>query len=257
MSGGPASFVMPKVDKKRADVLLVERGLAERREKAQALIMEGVVYSPTGRILKSVTPLENNTELEVRGKLPFVSRGGVKLAHALDAFDESVTGYTVLDVGASTGGFTDCLLQRGADRIYAIDVGHGQLHYRLRQDERVLNIEKCNARYVFEIPTMVDLVTIDVAFISLTLILPAVLLHLKAGNDAIVLVKPQFEASREDVGRGGVIKSPEVHSRVLRKIIDWAERNGIDVVDQCDSPILGDAGNKEFFLLLRKPTEAK
>ena len=255
MSGGPASFVMPKVDKKRADVLLVERGLAESREKAQALIMEGVVYSPTGRILKSGTPLENNIELEVRGKLPFVSRGGVKLAHALDAFDESVTGYTVLDVGASTGGFTDCLLQRGADRIYAVDVGHGQLHYRLRQDERVLNIEKCNARYVFEIPTMVDLVTIDVAFISLTLILPAVLLHLKAGNDAIVLVKPQFEASREDVGRGGVIKSPEVHSRVLRKIIDWAERNGIDVVDQCDSPILGDAGNKEFFLLLRKPTE--
>ena len=256
MSGGPASFVMPKVDKKRADVLLVERGLAESREKAQALIMEGVVYSPTGRILKSGTPLENYIELEVRGKLPFVSRGGVKLAHALDAFDESVTGYTVLDVGASTGGFTDCLLQRGADRIYAVDVGHGQLHYRLRQDERVLNIEKCNARYLFEIPTMVDLVTIDVAFISLTLILPAVLLHLKAGNDAIVLVKPQFEASREDVGRGGVIKSPEVHSRVLRKIIDWAERNGIDVVDQCDSPILGDAGNKEFFLLLRKPTEA-
>ena len=256
MSGGPASFVMPKVDKKRADVLLVERGLAESREKAQALIMEGVVYSPTGRILKSGTPLENNIELEVRGKLPFVSRGGVKLAHALDAFDESVIGYTVLDVGASTGGFTDCLLQRGADRIYAVDVGHGQLHYRLRQDERVLNIEKCNARYVFEIPTMVDLVTIDVAFISLTLILPAVLLHLKAGNDAIVLVKPQFEASREDVGRGGVIKSPEVHSRVLRKIIDWAERNGIEVVDQCDSPILGDAGNKEFFLLLRKPTEA-
>ena len=256
MSGDPASFVMPKVDKKRADVLLVERGLAESREKAQALIMEGVVYSPTGRILKSGTPLENNIELEVRGKLPFVSRGGVKLAHALDAFDESVTGYTVLDVGASTGGFTDCLLQRGADRIYAVDVGHGQLHYRLRQDERVLNIEKCNARYVFEIPTMVDLVTIDVAFISLTLILPTVLLHLKAGNDAIVLVKPQFEASREDVSRGGVIKSPEVHSRVLRKIIDWAERNGIDVVDQCDSPILGDAGNKEFFLLLRKPTEA-
>ena len=257
MSGGPASFVMPKVDKKRADVLLVERGLAESREKAQALIMEGVVYSPTGRILKSGTPLENNIELEVRGKLPFVSRGGVKLAHALDAFDEAVTGYTVLDVGASTGGFTDCLLQRGADRIYAVDVGHGQLHYRLRQDERVLNIEKCNARYVFEIPTMVDLVTIDVAFISLTLILPAVLLHLKAGNDAIVLVKPQFEASREDVGRGGVIKSPEVHSRVLRKVIDWAERNGIDVVDQCDSPILGDAGNQEYFLLLRKPAEAK
>ena len=256
MSGCPASFVLPKVDKKRAADLLVERGLAESREKAQALIMEGVVYSPTGRILKSGTPLENNIELEVRGKLPFVSRGGVKLAHALDAFDESVTGYTVLDVGASTGGFTDCLLQRGADRIYAVDVGHGQLHYRLRQDERVLNIEKCNARYVFEIPTMVDLVTIDVAFISLTLILPAVLLHLKAGNDAIVLVKPQFEASREDVGRGGVIKSPEVHSRVLRKIIDWADRNGIDVVDQCDSPILGDAGNKEFFLLLRKPTEA-
>ena len=257
MSGCPASFVMPKVSKKRADVLLVERGLAESREKAQALIMEGVVYSPTGRILKSGTPLENDIELEVRGKIPFVSRGGVKLAHALDAFDESVTGYTVLDVGASTGGFTDCLLQRGADRIYAVDVGHGQLHYRLRQDERVLNIEKCNARYAFEIPTMVDLVTIDVAFISLTLILTSVLLHLKAGNNAIVLVKPQFEAPREDVGRGGVIKSPEVHARVLRKIIDWSESNGITVVDQCNSPILGDAGNQEFFLLLRKPAEAK
>ena len=154
----------------------------------------------------------------------------MKLAHALDAFDESVIGYTVLDVGASTGGFTDCLLQRGADRIYAVDVGHGQLHYRLRQDERVLNIEKCNARYVFEIPTMVDLVTIDVAFISLTLILPAVLLHLKAGNDAIVLVKPQFEASREDVGRGGVIKSPEVHSRVFSKISDSIISNIINLL---------------------------
>ena len=248
---------MPKTGKKRADVLLVERGLAESREQAQALIMEGSVYSPTGRVLKSGTSLENTIELKVKGKIPFVSRGGVKLAHALDTFDLSVADYTILDVGASTGGFTDCLLQRGAAQIYAVDVGHGQLHYRLRKDSRVLVIEKCNARYAFDLPTLVDLVTIDVSFISLTLILPSVLTHLKGDSAAIVLVKPQFEARREDVGKRGVIKSPEVHAQVLKKVIEWSENNGIEVVAQCASPILGDAGNQEFFLLLKKLPEAQ
>ena len=245
---------MPKsAPKKRADLLLVEKGLAESREQAQTLIAEGLVFNRQGRVLKPSSTLLQNEPLDVRGGLPYVSRGGVKLAHALDVFKLSAEDLTVLDVGASTGGFTDCLLQRGAHRVYALDVGRGQLDYRLRRDPRVTVIEKCNARYPFELPEAVDLVTIDVSFISLTLVIPSVLQHLRKGCYIAALVKPQFEARREEVGRGGVIKDPSVHARVVGRCIAWAVDQGLRVRDLCASPILGDAGNREFFLLLRKP----
>jgi len=241
--------------KVRADRLLVDRGLAESREQAQALIMEGVVYTPSGRVLKAGSTLAGNVDLEVKGRLPFVSRGGVKLAHALDEFHLDVTGLTGLDVGASTGGFTDCLLQRGAQRVYAVDVGHGQMDYRLRQDSRVVVQEKVNARNPFEISEPVDLVTMDVSFISLTLVIPEAARHLNPGRYILALVKPQFEAEKEQVGRGGVIKDPKVHAAVLGKMVNWAVGQEVRLRNMCRSPIQGDAGNQEFFILLQKPED--
>ena len=241
------------VARKRADVLLVDKGLAETREKAALMIMEGLVFTPSGRVDKASTRITEATPLEVRGKLPYVGRGGVKLAHALDSFGLPVQGLTALDVGASTGGFTDCLLQRGASRVYAVDVGRGQLDYRLRQDPRVVAMEKLNARYPFQLEEAVDLVTVDVSFISLTMVIPSALEHLKKDCNLIALVKPQFEAEKVEVGRGGVIKDPQVHARVLGQTINWATDSGLRLRGLCASPILGDAGNREFFLLLQKP----
>ena len=217
------------------------------------MIMEGLVFTPSGRIDKPGSRLLETVSLEVRGKLPYVGRGGVKLAHALDSFGLPVQGLTALDVGASTGGFTDCLLQRGGSRVYAVDVGRGQLDYRLRRDERVVVMEKLNARYPFELEETVDLVTVDVSFISLSKVIPSALDHLKSGRRLIALVKPQFEAEKGEVGRGGVIKDPQVHARVLGRTINWATGNGLRLRGLCASPILGDAGNREFFLLLQKP----
>ena len=239
--------------KKRADVLLVDKGLAETREKAALMIMEGLVFTPSGRIDKPGSRIAEATALEVRGGLPYVGRGGVKLAHALDSFGLPVQGLTALDVGASTGGFTDCLLQRGAARVYAVDVGRGQLDYRLCQDSRVVVMEKLNARYPFQLDQAVDLATMDVSFISLTMVIPSALKHLKEGCNLIALVKPQFEADKGEVGRGGVIKDPQVHAKVLGRTINWATDNGLRLRDLCASPIMGDAGNREFFLLLQKP----
>lgn len=243
----------PKTSRKRADLLLVERGLAESREQAQTLIMEGLVFAPSGRVLKASSALAEATPLEVRGRLPYVSRGGIKLAHALEVFAIPVQGLVALDLGASTGGFTDCLLQRGASRVYAVDVGHGQLHQRLRQDPRVSVMEKINARHPFALPEKVDLITVDVSFISLTLVLPSAIRHLTAGEYVAALVKPQFEAEKGEVGRGGVIRDPQIHARVLGRMISWAVGQGLRVRNLCASPILGDAGNREFFLLLQKP----
>ena len=234
----------------RADLLLTGAGLAESREQAQVLIMEGLVFSPAGRVLKPSSLFPGDTDFEVKGRLPFVSRGGVKLAHALDAFGTPVDGVAGLDVGASTGGFTDCLLQRGAARVCAVDVGHGQLAYRIRTDPRVTVFEKVNARNPFEIPYPADLATIDVSFISLTLVLPEISKNVKPGSPILALVKPQFEAKREEVGRGGVIKDPKVHARVLGRVINWAVDAGFRLRNICPSPILGDAGNREFFMLL-------
>ena len=243
----------------RADLLVVQRGLAESRELAQALIMEGLVYLPGGRVLKPGSLLSPDAALEMKSVLPYVGRGGVKLAHALDRFAVAVDGKLALDVGASTGGFTDCLLQRGARRVVALDVGHGQMDYRLRRDPRVFVMEKVNARYPFSLAEYgsaddpkVDLATVDVSFISLTKVLPQVALHVKPGCPLIALVKPQFEAGREDVGRGGIVKDPRVHARVLGRMVLWAVDQGFRLRGLVPSPILGDAGNREFFLLLRR-----
>ncbi|MDE2786741.1 MAG: TlyA family RNA methyltransferase [Chloroflexota bacterium] len=243
--------------RQRADVLLVERGLVESREQAQALIMAGAVLSPAGPVQKAGAFLHPDTPLELKERLPYVSRGGVKLAHALDAWAEpygiSLDGVTALDVGASTGGFTDCLLQRGAARVYAVDVGHGQLHYRLRQDPRVTCMEKVNVRYPFELPEPVDLLVADVSFISLTMALPEPLTHLKAGGYAIVLVKPQFEARRGEVGKGGIIRSDALRADILDRFTGWVtSRDDVTLLDTIPSPITGDAGNREFLALLRK-----
>ena len=247
-----------KSHKKRADLLLVEKGLAETREKAQALIMEGLVYTPSGRVLKPGTPTITDTPLEVRGRLPYVGRGGLKLAHALDRFGLDPSDLVALDIGASTGGFTDCLLQRDARRVFALDVGHGQLDYRLRQDPRVTVMEGVNAHYPFTLPLppqekgaqKVDLATIDVSFISVTKVIPQISEHVRDGGRIIVLLKPQFEAMRAEVGRGGVIKSSEIHARVLARAILWIADSAFRLRDLTPSPILGDAGNREFFLLL-------
>ncbi len=243
----------------RADVLVVQRGLAETRERAQALIIGGVVHAPGGRVLKPGSLLSPDTALEAKAPLPYVGRGGVKLAHALDAFPIAVDGQTALDVGASTGGFTDCLVQRGARKVFALDVGHGQMDYRLRSDSRVVVMEKVNARHPFSLgdegssgEVKVDLATVDVAFISLTKVLPQVALHVRPGGPLIALVKPQFEAERGEVGRGGVVKDPRVHARVLGRMVLWAVEEGFRLGGIVPSPILGDAGNREFFLLLRR-----
>ncbi len=241
-----------RTPRRRADLVLVANGLAESREQAQTLIMEGLVFTPSGRVAKASTLIPETTVLEVRGGIPFVGRGGIKLAHALEVFKLTVQDLVALDLGASTGGFTDCMLQRGARKVYALDVGYGQLHYRLREDPRVVVMERCNARHTFQLPEPVDLVTIDVSFISIKLVIPRALEHLKAGRPLVVLVKPQFEARREEVGRGGVIKDPQIHARVLGRSIAWATDLGLRVRNLCASPILGDAGNREFFLLLEK-----
>ena len=243
-----------KIRKKRADILLAERGLAESREQAQIMIMEGLVFAPSGRVAKASTSLTEDTPLELRGRLPYVSRGGLKLVHALDYFGMDVAGEKALDLGASTGGFTDCLLQKGASRVYAVDVGHGQLHHKLRQDHRVTVMEKYNARHPFALPEPVNLVVIDVSFISLTLVLPQAVAHLVEGGLIVALVKPQFEAPREKVGRGGIVKDPPVHAATLGRVVNWAANEGLRLRNMCASPILGDKGNREFFVLLQKPT---
>ena len=246
-----------RAGRQRADVLLVERGLVESREEAQALIMAGAVVAPTGPVQKAGTFLNPETPLEVRQRLPYVSRGGVKLAHALDRWAAEyrieLDAITALDVGASTGGFTDCLLQRGAGRVYAVDVGYGQLHYRLRSDGRVVCMEKVNVRYAFDLPESVDLLVVDVSFISLTMALPEPLGWLREGGYAIVLIKPQFEARRGEVGKGGVVRDDALRAGILARVQDWlAQREDVALLDTIDSPITGDAGNREFLALLRK-----
>jgi len=243
--------------RRRADVLLVERGLVESREQAQALIMAGAVFGPDGPVQKAGTFLGLDTQLEVRQRLPYVSRGGVKLAHGLDSwaetYDISLDGVVALDAGASTGGFTDCLLQRGAARVYAVDVGYGQLHYRLRQDPRVVCMEKVNVRYPFELPGPVDLLVADLSFISLTMALPEPLTHLRSGGSAIVLIKPQFEAQRGEVGKGGIVRDDALRLDILSRVQRWlAAREDVALLDTIESPITGDAGNREFLALLRK-----
>jgi len=237
---------MSMTHKKRLDTLLVERGLADSRSKAQRLIMAGQVRSGDRVLDKPGMRVPVTVELVVREKLPFVSRGGLKLQAALAAFDVPLAGVVAADVGASTGGFTDCLLQHGVARVYAIDVGHGQLAWKLRTDPRVVVMERTNARYLTALPESIDLATIDVSFISLRLVLPAVMGWLKPEGHILPLIKPQFEAGRGQVSKGGVVRDKAIHRQALRSVLGWAADHGLYLQGLIQSPITGPAGNVEF-----------
>jgi len=234
--------------KTRLDVLLTEKGLAESRSKAQSLIMAGKVRINGQVVTKAGTPTLPNVKITVQEDLPYVSRGGTKLTAALDAFNVDPHSATCADVGASTGGFTDVLLQRGAKHVYAIDVGYGQLAWKLRQDERVTVMERTNARNLETLAEPVNLVTIDVSFISLKIIFPAVVKWLTPSATVVSLVKPQFEAGKSQVGKGGVVKDSVVHRQVLENAVGYADQNGLKVLGIIPSPITGPAGNHEFLL---------
>jgi 23S rRNA (cytidine1920-2'-O)/16S rRNA (cytidine1409-2'-O)-methyltransferase len=238
----------------RLDLLLVERGLAPTREKAQAMILAGLVEVSGRRVEKAGQAVARDAEVSVAGPPhPYVSRGGVKLAAALDRFGIDPSGVVCLDVGASTGGFTDCLLQRGAARVYAVDVGHGQLDAKLRGDPRVVVREKVNARSLSaaDVPEIVGLAVVDVSFISLRRILPAVVGRLKPGGFGVLLVKPQFEAGRREVPRGGVVRSEETRRRVLTEIEAFGRELHLELLGSLESPIRGARGNAEFLLGFR------
>ena len=234
----------------RLDTLLYRRGLAPSREKARRLILAGAVFVGGRRIDKAGVRVDEAAEVEVRQGPRYVSRGGLKLEHALRAFAIDPTGLVAVDVGASTGGFTDCLLQHGAARVFAIDVGYGQLDWTLRQDPRVVVIERTNARYLETLPEPVLLAVIDVSFISLELILPQVRRWLASGGQVIALVKPQFEAGRGRVGKGGVVRDPDVHREVLHTTLLWALNNGWRIRGLTRSPVTGPKGNVEFLAWL-------
>ncbi len=241
--------------KKRLDQLLVERGLAESRAKAQAAIMAGLVFSNEKRLDKPGTPVAEDIALEMRGQPhPWVSRGGLKLAHAIEAFGIDVAGKTAIDVGASTGGFTDVLLTKGAAKVYAVDVGHGQLAWKLRNDPRVIVLEKTNARHltVEIIPEAPDMVVCDASFIGLETVLPAALALAKPGAVVVALIKPQFEVGKDRVGKGGVVREPELHTEVRARIAQWLPRIGWTVFGEDESPIQGPEGNREFLIAARK-----
>lgn len=236
--------------KERLDILILERGLAPSREKARAMIMAGEVLVDGQPVDKAGTRVALDAEVTIKAKPRFVSRGGDKLAAALDAFPVDVSGRICADVGASTGGFTDALLQYGAAKVYALDVGYGQLAYALRQDERVVNIERTNARYVEALPEPVSVVAIDASFISLRLLLPVITGWLDTRADIIPLIKPQFEAGQADVGKGGVVRDQRVHVRVLGEILTFAAETGFTVRGLIRSPLKGPAGNVEFLAWL-------
>ena len=230
--------------------MLVDRGLVESRAKAQALIMAGEVMVAGKTTIKSGTLVTEEVAITILEPPPFVGRGGIKLNYALDHFRLDVSSKVVADIGASTGGFTDCLLKRGASRVYAVDVGYGQLDYRLRQDSRVVVMDRVNARYPISLPQKVDLATIDLSFISVEKVIPSVAKLLKDDGYLLVLLKPQFEAKRGEVGKGGVIRQPIVHARVLGRFIAWMIDHSFRLRGLVASPILGASGNKEFFVLL-------
>ena len=240
--------------KARADQLIVDRGLAESRAKAQALILAGLVFSGERKIEKAGQALAGDAPLEVRGKEhPWVSRGGVKLAHALEHFGWDVTEAVALDVGSSTGGFTDVLLQKGAAKVFAVDVGTNQLAWKLRQDPRVVVHEKTNARYLTDavVTEPVDIVVCDASFISLAKVLDKALDFARSGGRLVALVKPQFEAERGEIGKGGVVRDAEVHARVCAAAAEWVTARGWTVEGMTESPIKGPEGNVEFLLAAR------
>jgi len=238
--------------KQRLDLLVLARGLAPSREKARALIMAGEVLVNGQTVDKPGTPVQSEATVEIRARPRYVSRGGDKLAAALATFPVEVGGLTCADVGASTGGFTDCLLQHGAAKVYAIDVGYGQIAYPLRTDPRVVVLERTNVRHLAQLAEPVSLVVMDASFISLRLLLPVVQGWLPTGGGSIIpLIKPQFEAGPQDVGKGGVVRDPAVHRRVLAEVLAFAAANGLGVHGLIRSPLKGPAGNIEFLAWLR------
>ena len=241
--------------RERIDKLLVERGFAESRNRAQSMVMAGQVLVANQRIDKPGQLVEASAEIRIKGEtLKYVSRGGLKLEAALSRFKVDPQGKNCIDVGASTGGFTDCLLQHGASRVWAVDVGHNQLAWQIRQDPRVEVIEGLNARNLYERSWTVkfDLATVDVSFISLTKILPALVEVVTEEADCIALIKPQFEVGKGEVGKGGIVADPTKHRRVLTEIVDYSAQIGLSVVDLIDSPILGAEGNREFLIHLSR-----
>lgn len=245
-------------EKTRLDIALTSRGLVASREKAKALIMAGQVYLNGQKELKAGANVKPDDEIEVRGSQnPFVSRGGLKLQKAAQKFDINLENCICMDIGASTGGFTDCMLSHGAEKVYAIDVGYGQLAWKLRTDERVVNMERTNFRYVTheQIPENIDFASVDVSFISLKIILPVLRQLLKDGGEAVCLIKPQFEAGREKIGKKGVVRDPEVHVEVVKSICNFALETGFSVKNLDFSPIKGPEGNIEYLMHIVKTDE--
>ena len=241
--------------KERLDVYLVEKGLAPSREKARSIIMTGVVFVNNEKAEKAGHMIDTAASVEVRGsELKYVSRGGLKLEKAVSFFDIALDGKICMDVGASTGGFTDCMLQNGASRVYSVDVGYGQLAWKLRQDRRVVNLERKNIRYVNEsdIPEALDFASIDVAFISLKLVLPVVHRFLKQDGTVVALIKPQFEAGREKVGKKGVVRDKAVHEEVIENVLRFTREIGFSVSGVTYSPIRGPEGNIEYLMYINK-----
>lgn len=241
--------------KQRLDQLLVEKKLVTSRAQAKALIMAGQVFADGVKIEKAGTSINSTANIEIKGEtLPFVSRGGLKLVKALQEFKLDLKGKIVLDIGASTGGFTDCVLQNGAQKVYAVDVGYGQLAWTLRQDQRVIVLERKNARYLSfkDIPEEVDLITIDVSFISARKILPVVKKFLKESGLILFLLKPQFEVGRQQVGKKGVVRDPYIHCQVIRDLIEFNESINLKLQGLTFSPLQGPRGNLEFWLALQK-----
>jgi 23S rRNA (cytidine1920-2'-O)/16S rRNA (cytidine1409-2'-O)-methyltransferase len=240
--------------KERADRLLVDLGLVPSRERARALIMAGEVVIGDHKVEKAGQLFDPSLPVRIKEDIPFVSRGGLKLQKALDYFAIDVSGLTAIDVGASTGGFTDCLLQRGAARVYAVDVGYGQLAWKLRQDERVVSLEKTNIRYLEPeaLPTLPDMAVIDASFISLDKVLPNTLRLVRPGGMLVALIKPQFEVGKGEVGRGGVVRDPDKHAAVIEAVCGMAASLGLTVHGVVESPITGPKGNREFLLCLQK-----
>jgi 23S rRNA (cytidine1920-2'-O)/16S rRNA (cytidine1409-2'-O)-methyltransferase len=237
---------MAQVRKERLDLYMVEQGLADSRQKAQRLIMAGQVHVGDRLIDKPGTRIPTDAKVRVKTRLLYVGRGGLKLEAALDAFALDVQGWVAADVGASTGGFTDCLLQRGVSRVYAVDVGYGQLAWKLQQDPRVVVMDRTNARHLEKLPEPVDLVVVDVSFISLRLILPSATGWLREGGQLLTLIKPQFEAGRKLVGKGGIVRDPTVHRTVLEELVAWAAARDLGLAGLIPSPITGASGNVEF-----------
>lgn len=247
-------------DKIRLDLAVVNTGQCESREKAKALIMAGLVYVDGQKQLKAGTTVRPDAIIEIKGKAnPFVSRGGLKLQKAAENFDINLENCVCMDIGASTGGFTDCMLSHGAKKVYAIDVGYGQLAWKLRTDERVVNMERTNFRYVTheQIPEEIDFASVDVSFISLKIILPVLRELLKENGQAVCLIKPQFEAGKENVGKKGVVRDPQVHISVVNTILNFARGCGYSLKNIDFSPIKGPEGNIEYLMHIQKTAEAE